>query len=262
MPRCPKPVRGSFNMRTKMNNGHTQIDNEMLDKLAKFHMCGNEWQIVCVILRKTNGWQKKSDTISLTQFEKATGLSRPAVCIAIKKLVAKNVLVAKQLLHRKEYEINTDVLSWTSSKIATSSIKRTTLVAKQLPVLVAKQQHTKETIKETITKETTTIVVGETEKVDHRNIELQELIDFAKQNNFPFQGTYVANRRSAWNLLRKYGLDKSKQAVFAAIDSRGRPYAPIISDFTKLYQKYGDLEAYYIKNSGLRKDPNAKPIIG
>lgn len=134
-------------------NGHIDIANEVAEKLGTLHMSGNEWMIWWVVLRKTWGWKKKEDRISLTQFQKFTGLSRPAVVLALERLVAKNVLVAKPLPLGKEFSFNKDYETWTSSEKATSSIINTKVVAKPLPSIVAKPLHTKDTTtKDTIQK--------------------------------------------------------------------------------------------------------------
>lgn len=147
----------------QVENGHTDIANELMEQFAKLHLSGNEWMLLMVVLRKTWGWHKKEDSISLSQFQKSTGLSRPAVSKSLSKLVAKSVLVANKQNFIVVYSVNKHYSDWTSSKIATSSISRTMvaksvlvakksqLVAKQLPKLVAKQLPTKEN--KEITKE-------------------------------------------------------------------------------------------------------------
>jgi len=47
------------------------------------------------IIRKTYGWKKKTDEISLSQFAKATGLSKSHVCHGIKTLISMNLITQK-----------------------------------------------------------------------------------------------------------------------------------------------------------------------
>jgi phage replication O-like protein O len=56
---------------------HTRIPNAILDSMAE--LTEPELRVLLIITRKTIGWQKECDLISLTQLEKFTGLSRPAV---------------------------------------------------------------------------------------------------------------------------------------------------------------------------------------
>lgn len=95
---------------------------------------------------------------------------------------------------------------------------------------------------------------------DKRNKDLQELIDHSNKLNFVLQGTLQENRFSAYNLLKKHGLEKSKRAVDYAVGVRGKPYAPTINDFTSLYRKIGDLINFYQKEKN--EQASRKPIIG
>lgn len=129
----------------QLENGYAQLSNELLEAFAKIKLSPNESQILWTVIRKTYGYHKKEDKISLTQFQAMTDLSRPSVAKAIKSLVAKQLLVAIQQPPINSYSLNKDYSTWlTSSYIDTSSRFTTPLVAKQLPKLVAKQQHTKD----------------------------------------------------------------------------------------------------------------------
>ena len=82
-------------------NGYTAIAHEILEQLVKTALLGSELRIILFILRKTYGFQKKEDRISLTQFEKGTGLSRPTVVKTLKNLISRNILVKTALLEIK-----------------------------------------------------------------------------------------------------------------------------------------------------------------
>jgi len=77
-------------------NGYTPIANEIMEALARIRIPGVAYQVLNFILRKTYGWNKKSDTISLSQFVLATGLSKSAICKAIKRLKLMNIVVVKK----------------------------------------------------------------------------------------------------------------------------------------------------------------------
>ena len=81
-------------------NGHTGIANEIIEKFCSYRISGEEWMVLWVVLRKTYGWNKKEDFIPLTQFQIMTGLKRPNVIRAIKKLVSKKILVVSILIIR------------------------------------------------------------------------------------------------------------------------------------------------------------------
>jgi hypothetical protein len=56
----------------------TQIPNVVLDDLMP-QLSGSELKVLLAIVRKTYGWQKRSDKISFTTLRQLTGLSRDAV---------------------------------------------------------------------------------------------------------------------------------------------------------------------------------------
>ncbi len=76
----------------QIENGYTKISNEIMDALALHRISGQEFQIVLFILRKTYGFNKKCDLISMGQIAKGTGINRPQVCKLLTKLYEKNIL--------------------------------------------------------------------------------------------------------------------------------------------------------------------------
>lgn len=129
-------------------NGHVEINNENAEQFAKTHFSGNEWQIIWVVLRKTWGWNKKEDEISLTQFQKLTGLARPSVTEAVDKLVGKKVLLINKDGYINKYSFNKLQSEWIVPKKELvgfsqhSREKGTTPVPKKEPKLVPKKEHT------------------------------------------------------------------------------------------------------------------------
>lgn len=73
-------------------DGHIDIANEIADALATTQLSGYESRILWVIWRKTYGWHKKSDTISVTQFEKGTGLKRRHISRTLQCLLDRNII--------------------------------------------------------------------------------------------------------------------------------------------------------------------------
>ncbi len=77
-------------------NGHTSLANEIWDALAMYRLSGEEWKCLIVIIRKTYGWQKKEDTISLSQFVELTQIHKPHIVRTINKLLSKKIIVTKK----------------------------------------------------------------------------------------------------------------------------------------------------------------------
>lgn len=127
---------------------HTQIPNTLIDDLMK-DLSGSEIKVILAICRKTIGWHKISDRISLTQLAELTGLSRKSVATAIPTLEDAGLISVDRSGNTNKYDIN-----YTSEK--------NTLVEKvhqggekNSPVTGEKITHTKDiSSKETLTKET------------------------------------------------------------------------------------------------------------
>ena len=79
----------------KLKNGFFQIATAIAEALAKIRISGVENQCLWVIIRKTYGWSKKEDWISLSQFVEGTGLLKPNIVKAINGLVKQIIINAK-----------------------------------------------------------------------------------------------------------------------------------------------------------------------
>ncbi len=95
-------------------NGHVDIANTIVEALARIRISGNEWQCLCVVFRKTYGWHKKEDMISLSQFALMTGLKRPNVVRVLKKLISKKILfvIKSDTSNSNKYRFNKDFDQW------------------------------------------------------------------------------------------------------------------------------------------------------
>jgi len=111
------PVRDSGT--PQVENGYTRIANELLEQLLKARLSGREWRIIVAIIRQTYGWQKHEDKISLSQFEKATGIPRNKIWLVTKGLIDRNII--KKTIPQKghtghaTYSINKHYKQWKRS---------------------------------------------------------------------------------------------------------------------------------------------------
>jgi len=101
----------------------TRISNELLEALARIRISGEENQVLNVIIRKTYGWQKKEDAISLKQFCDLTTMSKSAVCRAIRKLRLKNLIKTNNLGYITIYAINKDYDEWSTELLKYDRMK-------------------------------------------------------------------------------------------------------------------------------------------
>ena len=97
-------------------NGYTRIANEIVDRLCSHRLPGQEWQVLWVIIRKTYGFKKKKDMISLSQFSESTTIDRRKIPALLNSLLAKNIIL-KTVTNKGDteaiyYGIQKDYESW------------------------------------------------------------------------------------------------------------------------------------------------------
>lgn len=93
-------------------HGYTQIANELYDALIRFRIPGEARQVLDFIIRKTYGFHKKEDAISLSQFCAATGLKRGNVCRDINLLIHSKLIIKNDTSKISKYKFNKDFTQW------------------------------------------------------------------------------------------------------------------------------------------------------
>ncbi len=71
---------------------HTQTPNDLFDHWLPL-LGEGELKVLLVIIRKTFGWHKIRDNISLSQLEKLTGLTKTNILAAVRSLVSKGLVL-------------------------------------------------------------------------------------------------------------------------------------------------------------------------
>lgn len=138
------------------NGNFTRIVNPLIENLIKIPFKGCEIAVALFIIRKTYGFQKKKDEISLTQFQQGLSRSRQTIVSALKNLQLVNVVrLVKRGDSKKQsncWIINKYYNTWQLVNMARLvKRKRGTSLTKPLQ-LVKTARHTKESTKES-TKE-------------------------------------------------------------------------------------------------------------
>ncbi len=93
-------------------NGYTAIANDLYDAIIRWHLSSYEISIVWCVIRKTYGWQKKEDWISLSQFVEATSISKPHICRALNLLLKQKILIKRKKGIISLYGIQKDYDKW------------------------------------------------------------------------------------------------------------------------------------------------------
>jgi len=103
----------------QLENGHTQIANELLEQLAKLYLPPNQWQVLLFIIRKTYGFRKKVDYIASPQIIAGTGLGKQVISRALIKLQDRNIIIRQ----KKNIGIQKDWERWKSAELLTIGTK-------------------------------------------------------------------------------------------------------------------------------------------
>ena len=116
-----------------------QLPNSVIDELLA-DLTGAELKCYLYVLRKTKGWNKEEDAISVSQFMKVTGLSNRKVIDACERLVELGLLEQKigsnkiKVFSVKDYK--------TSSSEESSLVKKVHSSSKESSLSVVKKVHT------------------------------------------------------------------------------------------------------------------------
>ena len=98
-------------------DGYTRIANEIMEALCQVNLSPHESRVLWFLLRKTYGWGKKSDWITLSQFSKSVGLDRRHVWRTLKNLSAKKgmIVISRDDKSRPTYGFQKDYSKWRMS---------------------------------------------------------------------------------------------------------------------------------------------------
>lgn len=95
-------------------NGYTAIANEIMDELISCEMSGQEFKIALLIIRKTYGFNKTDDAVSLSQMVAATGMGKIRCSQVVNRLQLMKILTVTENINGigKKYKFNKDFETW------------------------------------------------------------------------------------------------------------------------------------------------------
>lgn len=136
----------------QIENGYVKIANELIKEFCKYRLSGEEWLVLWVIIRKTYGFNKKFDKISLLQFSQLTGLKRTTAHKALKKLSSKKVIAVTKNGDRSvvSYGLQKNYKKWSPVIKKSCNQKWLQSVPNNGDSLYPKMVTTKDTIKDNL----------------------------------------------------------------------------------------------------------------
>ena len=229
------------------NGNFTRIVNPLIEHLIQVPFKGCELAVAIFIIRKTYGFQKKQDEISLTQFQQGLKRSRQTIVTALKNLQLVNVA---RLVKRGSMKGDGNI--WTINKYHdTWKLVNTTRLVKrkrgasltEAPNLVKTARHTKETKEKT--KESTA-----------QSAEVSAVINLFKEVNPSYQRLFgmPPQRAAVERLLKTHGVEKLTSMIAYLPTSNAIKYAPVIITPSQFEAKLGELIAWSQK----KKDISSK----
>lgn len=94
---------------SKFTPNFSQVPNAFIDEIM-VKLPDSSVKMYLLIVRKTKGWSKEVDSISISQFMKFTGKSRPTVVESIKYLVEAGIVLEHEATrYGKTYSINDEI---------------------------------------------------------------------------------------------------------------------------------------------------------
>ncbi len=171
----------------QLENGYTQIANELIEALARFNLSPYESRLLWYIARKTYGYQKKTDAISLGQFALGTGIPVSNVIRTLKKLENRHFITKTKDFYICEYGINKHYDQWLTTIYTDSAPVDRVLPPQTVPPqtittapadnkLLPPQRDTKERKKLTKDNKETNIYILSSDKAKELTELLQTLI--------------------------------------------------------------------------------------
>ena len=232
----------------QLKNGFTKLANELLEAIARTPLTGTQFAMVFCIIRKTYGFNKKTDKISISQFMDMLTISRRTVIYNLQDLESKNIItiVRRQFSEKSEVNeisLNKNYSMWVVQNSAPqvlhnrgSAKLRKRVVqnhVKSLPSFAP----TKETITKEITKEISKQglpIKNHMENLIPEVIKLFEVVD-------PKNKTYYGNktqRGACLFLLQEYGIEEITKRIEVLPKTNTIPYFPNITTPCQLRDKW------------------------
>ena len=99
-----------------LENNFTQVPHDIIEALARTYLSPNECKIIFFFIRKTFGWHRTEDWMSLSQIEEGTGIAKPNICRTLNSLKRRNIIERPDRWH---VGFQLDYSLWLQSKSVT-----------------------------------------------------------------------------------------------------------------------------------------------
>lgn len=171
----------------QLEDGYTPIANEILDNLCKINLTAYQARIIWYIFRKTYGYHKKEDWVSVSQIVEATGLKQSHVSRAKKELLLRGLIytptgikIAFQKNSRLWKDIPNEVYRKKNIPLQDMNIPQQVKNIPHEVLNIPQQGNTKDTIQKILTKDTI-----QKKYSSIKNIDIRVMEEIATKYNVP-----------------------------------------------------------------------------
>lgn len=210
----------------QLENGYVKVANELMQALCKMQLRDSEYMVFLTVMTRTYGWHKKTDQISLSQFEKATLLTKPRIIRAIRNLVTRLILGSNTGNTRSAstYWVQKDYEKWIpkSSNTGGSTTGDTTLVTLSVTTPSNVCHIINKNNRKTVGMGETTRQPGPTKpiKTVFKTPTLADIATYCRSKNYTMDPEEFHAYWNSVNWIRKNGVRISNWK--AAVDNRER----------------------------------------
>lgn len=214
---------------------HTQIPNEFIDKCMG-DLTHAQFKVLIAICRKTIGWHKHSDYISISQIVDLAKVSNKTVVQALKELEKMGYITTEK--SKRSTTLITINYSTTSVTSTPPSVTTTQASVMSTPVASVMSTHTKETIKETIYK-------------------YSDFVDLWNECNGTNLRVTEGKRKQIRARLKKFTESEIKDAIRARSNSQWIKDNKQHNNWDALFRNDDSLEKWLVRASESQKEKDA-----
>lgn len=96
----------------QLDDGYTKIANELLEAIARLRITSIQFSVLMAVIRKTYGFNKKTDDIGLSQLVKLTGIDKANISRAVRSLAEMRILIRTEGKFGHNLSINKAYGQW------------------------------------------------------------------------------------------------------------------------------------------------------
>lgn len=231
----------------QVEDGYTRIANELFEAVTSSNRCPitlRQMRVVLAVIRKTYGFQKKTDRISDGQLADATGMSRQNVNAAKRQLLAFGVLY----MEGNRIGVNKHYDQWDfASKPEIDNLKQTRDSVSKAETKSVSKNGSHKRKKETLS----TSVESGTPK-SRRRLDISE---FADRVSIDTLSAFAEHRRALRSPLTQRALKLAVDAATSAAEQLG--ITPEEAIDTAIESGWKTIKADWLRNRGVGSPPDA-----